>query len=73
MKPGRSLEIETDDASSFRKGEAFVYEDITPGGGFRIEALMALERSSTGVYALKGAARPEVVVPPGTNVRVADR
>jgi hypothetical protein len=69
MKPGRSLEIETDDASSFRKGEAFVYEDITPGGGFRIEAITALERSSTGVYALKGAARPEVMAPPGHIVR----
>ena len=73
MKPAKSLEIETDDASPFRKGEAFVYEDVAPGGGFRIEALMTLERSSTGVYALKGAAPPEVVAPPGNNVRAADR
>ncbi len=73
MKPAKGLEIVTEDAAAFRKGEAFVYEDVKPGGGFRIEALMALERSSTGVYALKGAARPEVVAPPGTVVRIADR
>jgi hypothetical protein len=62
--PGKTLELEVEDASAFQPGEAFHYIDIQKGDSFRIDAVGRLERLPSGEYQFAGTSGADIR-PPG--------
>ncbi|HOI45158.1 MAG TPA: hypothetical protein PLX50_06065, partial [Candidatus Aminicenantes bacterium] len=56
----RLLTLEVEDATAFKKGEIFHYQDIQPGDHFRIESLVSLEFLETGGHRFEGTVRPDI-------------
>ena len=61
--PGKALELEVEDASTFKPGEVFHYIDIQKGDRFRVDAIGRLERLASGEYQYTGTSAADIRPP----------